>query len=158
MEPAAPADSFFDFSLFGWPWTGLVTLFALFVYYGLAFRVGKARQRHGVHAPSTDGPIEFMTAFRIQQNTLEQLVVFLPLLWMAALSSRDELAALIGVFWPVSRIIYAMGYLAAPKKRATGFVFGVVVLAALFALVAVQLVQSLLFFAGEQPPALAHPH
>lgn len=151
MEPAS--ESFFDFSLFGWPWTGLVTLFTLFIYYVLAFRVGKARARHGVPAPSMEGPVEFQKAMRIQINTMEQLVVFLPLLWMAALSSRDELAAAIGIFWPISRIMYAIGYSSPePKKRHAGFIFGVVVLVALFAIVGVQLIHSLMFFAQEQPP------
>lgn len=145
MEPEN-APSFFDFNLFGWPFTGLVTLFALAVYFWTTWNVGKARRAHGVQAPSMTGPDAFMRAFRTQQNTLEQLVLFLPLLWMAALSSRDEIAAAIGVIWPVARIAYALGYTREGGKRAAGFMVGMLVSIALFLLCAVQMVNSLFAF------------
>lgn len=150
MEPIAetPAPSFFDFSLFGWPLTGLVTLFALAVYLWLGYNVGKARKTYNVPAPAMQGPEPFLCIMRAHLNTLEQLALFLPLLWMAALSSRDEVAALIGFFWPVSRILYALGYIKEPRQRFTGFLMGIGVLGLLFLISAVQMVQSLFFFQG----------
>lgn len=145
MEPET--ESFLDFNMFGWPWTGMVTLLALAVYYMFVIRVSLARKAHNVPAPAADGPVEFLKALRIQLNTLEQLVVFLPLLWMAAFSARDELAALIGVLWPISRLVYASGYQNDDAKaRAPGFILGFLVLFALFVLVAVRLIHSLLFW------------
>ncbi|HVY12628.1 MAG TPA: MAPEG family protein [Alphaproteobacteria bacterium] len=133
-----------DFNVFGWPYTGFVTLFALLVYFAFAFRVGRARVKYNVPAPAMDGPPEFLCAMRVQMNTLEQLIVFLPLLWIAALSSRDEIAALIGATWPLARLIYAAGYTRGPDKRHMGFILGLLPLLALFLLAVVQLVRSAL--------------
>jgi len=104
------------------PLTTLVAIFALLVYVGLSFTVGRARARHGVIAPSTEGPPEFMRAMRVQMNTLEQLIVFLPALWMFAALWGDRPAALIGIFWPLARLHYARAYLAAPESRGPGFI------------------------------------
>lgn len=141
LEAPPSALDFFD--VFGWPWTGLVALLTLLVYFVLTFQVGQARRKYKIQAPEMNGPPEFLRVLRVQLNTLEQMVAFLPLLFMAALCSRDEVAAAIGVFWPVSRIVYALGYYKAPEKRHIGFLIGLFVVVALFVLVAVQLVRSL---------------
>jgi len=140
VPPMSPA----DFDVFGWPWTGFVTLFTLLVYFAVTFQVGQARRKYKVPAPEMHGAAEFMRVVRVQMNTLEQMVIFLPLLWMAALCSHDGIAAGIGVLWPVSRILYAVGYYKAAEKRHIGFLLGFLVVLVLFGLVAVQLVRSLL--------------
>ncbi len=132
-----------ELNLFGWPWTGLVTLFTLLVVFVLAYQVGRARSKYKVPAPNTHGPEEFVRAMRVHANSVEYLVIFLPLLWMAALATRDEIAAIIGVFWPISRIIYATGYYKDAKKRMPGFVMGVGVIVVLFVACAIQIVRSL---------------
>jgi glutathione S-transferase len=153
MEFAAP--SFFDFNVFGWPFSGLVTLFALAIYFMFALKVATARIKYKVPPPATDGPPEFLRILRVQANTLEQIVIFLPLLWMAAFATHDAMAALIGIFWPVSRLVYAAGYYKDAKKRLPGFIFGTGVLFLLFLIVGVQLVRSAFFWddpAGIQAP------
>ena len=62
--------------------TAIVTFLALgqFILFGI--QVGSLRARHGVKAPATAGHEEFERMFRVHQNTLEQLVVFLPALWL----------------------------------------------------------------------------
>ncbi len=147
MEPAA--SSLFDFNVFGWPWTGLVTLFTLLVYFAFLFKVGRARSKYGVPAPQIDGPNEFRLAHRIQVNTGEHLIIFLPLLWIAALSTIDGLAASIGVIWPLSRIWYAAAYTKNPPARHPPFMVGVGVVVVLFALVAFELGHSLFFWHDE---------
>ena len=106
------------------PLTVLVTVFALLVYVGVTLAVGRARMRTGVKAPAMDGPAEFLRAVRVQMNTLEQLALFLPALWLFALAWGDRPAALVGVLWPLARIVYARAYMADPAKRGPGFAAG----------------------------------
>jgi glutathione S-transferase len=103
------------------PYTELVMVLALLVYYWTTFKVGSARGAHKVPAPSTDGPPEFQRIFRVQMNTLEQLILYLPSLWLFATSWGDLPAAVVGLFWPFGRILYARGYYAAAEKRSFGF-------------------------------------
>lgn len=109
---------------FAYPLTGLVTIFVLCVYFWMAFQVGKARQRFGVPAPRMDGPEDFLRVLRVQGNTTEGLVLFLPALWLFALTIGDGWAALVGVFYPVGRIVYALGYYKEALKRSRGFTIG----------------------------------
>lgn len=106
----------------GFPLTVLVTVFALLVYVGVSFAVGRARMRHGVQAPAMEGPPEFMRAVRVQMNTLEQLALFLPAIWLFALAWGDRPAAAIGVLWPLARLLYARTYMSDPAKRGPGFI------------------------------------
>jgi len=111
---------------FAYPLTGLVTVFVLFVYFWMALQVGKARQRFDIPAPRMDGPEDFLRVLRVQGNTTEGLAIFLPALWLFALTIGDGWAALIGVFYPIGRIVYARGYYQEALKRSTGFTIGIV--------------------------------
>lgn len=102
-------------------WTSGVTLLALIVYFWATLRVGQARMKHGVEAPATTGAPEFERAFRIQQNTLEQIVFFLPSLWLFALLVSDMWAGVVGVAWVLGRVLYVFGYAKAAEKRGLGF-------------------------------------
>lgn len=102
-------------------WTAWTTLAALAVYFWMLANVGRARGKFKIAAPSTDGPIGFQSVLRVQMNTVEQLIMFLPALWMCAFYFSDRWAALGGAVWIVGRIIYAIGYYKAPAKRAFGF-------------------------------------
>lgn len=103
------------------PYTELVMVLALLVYLWMAFKVGAARGKYQVPAPATDGPPEFQRVFRAHMNTLEQLVLYLPALWLFATAWGDLPAAIVGVFWPIGRVLYATGYFAAAEKRRLGF-------------------------------------
>jgi len=111
--------------MFAYPLTAIVTIVSLLVYFAVTVNVGRARIKYNVMAPSTEGPEEFSRYFRVQMNTLEQIVAFLPVLWLAALSVHDGLAAAIGLFWPVGRVIYARNYYRNPAKRGPGFIVGI---------------------------------
>jgi glutathione S-transferase len=63
----------------------------------------------------------FQCAMRVQMNTLEQMITFLPALWMCAFFLNDRWAALGGAAWIVGRIAYALGYYKDPSKRSFGF-------------------------------------
>jgi len=101
--------------------TAWVTIASLLMYIWIFAKVGKARGMYHVPAPSTDGPVEFLTALRVQANTVEQLVIFLPLLWLCCIYLSDQIAAILGATWVVGRILYALGYYQAPAKRSLGF-------------------------------------
>ncbi|MBW7835832.1 MAG: MAPEG family protein [Sphingomonadales bacterium] len=101
--------------------TALVSVLALayFIWTGMA--VGRARAKHGVKAPAVTGPEEFNRTFRVQQNTLEQIVVFLPSLWLAQALANAIWVPLVGLVWIVGRILYGASYQRDPKSRSTGF-------------------------------------
>ena len=99
----------------------VVTLAALITYQGTAMAVGQARVKHKVMPPATSGPEEFERALRVQQNTLEQLVFFLPTFWLAALLGSETWACLLGFIWVGGRVAYGIGYRQAPGKRGPGF-------------------------------------
>ncbi len=90
-----------------------------FILFGIL--VGKAREQHGVMAPAVSGNEEFERVYRVQMNTLEQLVCFLPALFMASAYWSPALVALIGCVYLVGRFIYSNAYVADPKKRGLGF-------------------------------------
>ena len=58
----------------------------------------------------------------MQLNTLEQLGIILPFLWVAAVYPIDAqwLAPLIGILWLIARVLYLRLYTADPEKRLVG--------------------------------------
>jgi len=98
-----------------------VTLAALITYQGTAMAVGQARVKHKVMPPASAGPEGFERALRVQQNTLEQLVFFLPTFWLAALLGPEAWASLLGFIWVGGRVAYGVGYRIDPSKRGPGF-------------------------------------
>ena len=102
------------------PFTALVTVAALVLTFVLSLRVGNMRRKHGVKAPVSTGHPEFEAANRIHQNTIEQLVLFLPVLWLALYVLGDAITGLIGAVWIVGRIVYANAYARDPASRGPG--------------------------------------
>ncbi len=103
------------------PLTTLAIVVALFVFFGLAINVGRARATWNVPAPMSTGHPEFDKRFRVQMNTLEQLIMFLPAIILAAPVLGDLITALLGFTWSLGRILYAKLYYADPAKRGPGF-------------------------------------
>jgi uncharacterized membrane protein YecN with MAPEG domain len=99
----------------------LVTLISLLVLFWTGIRVSRARGTYGIKAPATTGHEEFERHFRVQMNTLEGIVLFLPSLWLFALFGNEPIAAGLGVIWIIGRIIYAVTYVRDPAKRSAGF-------------------------------------
>ena len=104
-----------------YPLTTLSSCLALFVYIAVFIVAGKARTTYGVAAPSVSGNLEFEKRYRVQMNTLEQLVLFLPALWLALPVFGDRNTAAIGLIWSVGRVLYAVAYVRNPKTRSLGF-------------------------------------
>jgi uncharacterized membrane protein YecN with MAPEG domain len=99
----------------------IVTLVALLVYVWMSLRVAGARKACGIHAPQMTGDAALERHIRVQANTLEWLPIFIVSLWLFALYWNDRVAAVVGVIWILGRVIYALGYVADPKKREIGF-------------------------------------
>lgn len=111
---------------FAYPWAGLATIAALLVFLWTGVMVGRARGRYGIRAPATSGDPAFERVFRVQMNTLEQLVFLLPTLWLSAVVFSDRWSALAGAVWVVGRIVYALAYYSEAGKRGPGFMLTVV--------------------------------
>lgn len=103
------------------PWPSLVTVIALLTYFVVTANVGRARAKYGVKPPAMSGNPDFERVLRVQQNTLEQLIVFLPALWIFSLFVNPIWGAALGAAWILGRIFYAWGYYQAPEKRLIGF-------------------------------------
>jgi len=99
----------------------LVTALTLIVYQVLTVNVGRARMKYKIMPPAMSGDENFERVVRVQQNTLEQLVFFLPALWLFSVYVNPFWGAGLGVVWLVGRIIYAWGYYQAAEKRIAGF-------------------------------------
>jgi glutathione S-transferase len=103
--------------------SAIVTVLAVAFYFHSAMRVGILRGRLGIKAPATSGQPEFDRAYRVQLNTLEQMGIFLPLLWVNAIYPiLPWLAPMVGVVWIIGRFIYRASYMADPEKRIRGAV------------------------------------
>ena len=74
----------------------LVTLLALLEYSILGAMVGRARQTYGVEAPATTGNPDFERYFRVHENTLEALIVFIPAFWIFSLTRELSLRRRVG--------------------------------------------------------------
>lgn len=103
------------------PWTSLIAVLALIVYFVLTLNVGRARMKYKVQPPAMTGDPNFERVVRVQQNTLEQIVLFLPALWLFSNFVSPVWSAGIGAVWIVGRILFAWGYYQAPEKRFIGF-------------------------------------
>ena len=114
------------------PWPSLATVAALLVYYVLCINVSRARAKYDVPAPKMSGDPNFERVLRVQLNTVEQLVIFLPLLWIFSFFISPVWAGVLGGVWAIGRIIFAWGYYQAAEKRAIGFGIGALVILALF--------------------------
>ena len=115
------------------PYVDIVTALALlqFIFFGV--RVGRARDRYGVKAPATTGNEIFERHFRVQQNTLEVLVVMIPGLYLFSRYFNPLWAAALGVVYLIGRQVYASSYVKDPAKRGPGY--GLTVLPLLILLV-----------------------
>lgn len=101
--------------------SALVTIgISLFTMY-LAFHVWSARRKHKSKAYEHTDNKEVLIAMRAHMNTIENSIVFLPLLWVATVFSSALVAGSIWVVWFIARVCYGLLYLAEPKRRQIPF-------------------------------------
>ena|ERR1700761_1755287 len=102
----------------------IVTALAVLQFLWFAMRVGKARETYGVAAPAIAGNPLFERHARVQQNTLEQLIMFIPGLYLFSHYFNPLYAAALGVIYLIGRTLYAFGYVKDPRARSAGFLTG----------------------------------
>jgi hypothetical protein len=103
------------------PYVDIVTALAVLQFVVFGFKVGGARGRLGVKAPATTGNEVFERYFRVQQNTMEMLVVFIPGLYLFSRYFSPLIAVALGVIYLIGREIYAASYVKEPAKRSAGY-------------------------------------
>lgn len=109
-----------------YPLTAGATLLLVMLMFGTAWNVGRAREKYGVKAPATTGNEYFERAYRIQLNTMEWAMVFLPTLWLFAAYVGDRHALVAGLVGLAGRVLYAISYQRDPATRGTGFMIGMI--------------------------------
>lgn len=100
----------------------IVTVVALlqFVFFGV--RASAARAKAGLTAPAITGDPVFERTFRVQQNTMELLVVLLPAMWMFAYAVNPLWAAALGSIFIAARFVYSATYIKNSAARGPSFV------------------------------------
>jgi len=99
----------------------IVAILALAQFVLFSIQVGSMRAKHDVRAPAITGHPDFERMFRIQQNTMEQLVVFIPVLWIFGYLVNPFWGAAIGLVFIIGRFMYRASYLKDPAARGMGF-------------------------------------
>ncbi len=105
-------------------YVALVTILILMQYVFFTMQAGMARGKGEVKAPAISGDENFERHCRVQTNTVEQLIVTLPAMWICAHYFRTDVAAILGVVFLVGRFLYARAYVKDPASRGLGFVSG----------------------------------
>lgn len=104
-------------------YVALVTLLLLSQYFFFTIRVGQSRGE--IKAPAMTGSEEFERKLRVQLNTLEQLIIAIPAMWICAHYFSANVAAILGVGFFIGRALFSMAYTSDPTKRAPGMILGV---------------------------------
>jgi hypothetical protein len=99
----------------------IVTALALLQFIYFAMRVAGARGKYGIKAPAVTGNEMFERHFRVQQNTLEQLVLFIPGLHLFSSYFNPLWGAALGVVYLIGRQVYEASYVRNPASRGAGF-------------------------------------
>ncbi len=101
--------------------TAIVIGLALIEYAVFTMLCGRARARCGIVAPATSGNPTFERYFRVQQNSVEQLVIFVPAMFLFGRYVSAPIGAGLGLVFILGRALFARGYYQDPPKRASGF-------------------------------------
>src|SRR5664279_4704871 len=107
----------------------LMTLLAILWYVVTIYQVVRAHSKYKILAPAMSGHPALERAVRVQTNTLEQIVAFLPAMWIYAWFGNPRWAAIACAVWILGRIIYSVGYWVDEKKRGPGFTISFIALA-----------------------------
>ena len=103
------------------PLVHIVIGLALVQFLFFCFAVGKARGTYKVAAPATTGNEMFERYFRVQMNTLELLVIFVPSMLLFGQYFGAYIATALGIIYLIGRTIYFMSYVKDPKSRSMGY-------------------------------------
>ena len=96
----------------------IIILLALLQYLFFAIRTGFSRGKYKVPAPKTVGHETWERMYRVHQNTLEQLIVFIPALLAFSYYVSPKWALIPGLGFLIARQVYSHMYIKDPPKRA----------------------------------------
>jgi len=116
----------------------IIILLALIQYMAFSLRTGISRPKYGVLPPKTTGNEIWERIYRVHQNTLEQIVVFIPSLLLFSYYVSARWAVLPGVAYLIARQIYSYRYIKDPASRGfppTFFINVVLILGSLIGII-----------------------
>lgn len=122
----------------------IVVMLALLQYMYFGILVGRARSAAQIDAPAVVGDDNFERHFRAHQNTLEQLMVFVPAILACGMFVSGLYVALVGLVFIVGRAMYFNRYVNEPTKRGPGMLLTAVANLALILLAIISAVSSLI--------------
>ena len=108
------------------PLIELVAALAVLQFLLFGAYTGKAREKSGLKAPAMTGDSGFERMYRVQMNTLEVMIAFLPALYLAALHWPVYVVAPLGAIYLVGRHLYWRAYVTDPAKRGLGFILSII--------------------------------
>ena len=103
------------------PLINIVVGLALVQFLFFSFAVGRARGTYKIAAPATTGNEMFERYFRVQMNTLELLIIFVPSILLFGQYTGAYLATALGVIYLIGRMLYFTSYVKDPKSRSAGY-------------------------------------
>ncbi len=114
--------------------TQIMILLSILQFFGFGILVGRARSKYHIAPPAMSGHPIVERQIRIQQNTLEVLMMLLPSLWIATHYYPDWLTAGLTTIYFLGRLVYLHGYMKAPERRHLGYGLSVIPIFALIIL------------------------
>jgi glutathione S-transferase len=99
----------------------LVAIIAVLQFLSFGALTGRARRQSGLKAPAITGNEGFERMYRVQMNTLELLIAFLPALFLAAKYWPAYWVSGLGVVYVIGRFAYWRAYVTDPSTRTLGF-------------------------------------
>ncbi|RLA41182.1 MAG: MAPEG family protein [Gammaproteobacteria bacterium] len=105
-------------------YVAFVTLLLVTQYLYFMAMVGKARGDADITPPAVTGDETFERNLRVQLNTLEQLMVTLPAMWVCAHYFGTAFAGTMGLTFFAGRVVYRSAYLTDPTTRGKGMMIG----------------------------------
>lgn len=98
-------------------YTIIVIAIALIQYQWFGLRTGISRPKYNVQPPKTTGDETWERIFRVHQNTMEQLVVFIPCMLAFTYYVSQTWAVVLGVLFIIFRQYYSYMYVKNPPDR-----------------------------------------
>lgn len=103
-------------------YTALIILLALCQYAFFLARTGFGRTKYNVPAPDMTGNDTWERILRVQQNTAEQLILFIPATVAFAHYVNHFWVLAPGLMFLLGRQYYSHMYIKNPNKRAAGMI------------------------------------
>lgn len=103
----------------------LIILLALLQLFVFAQLTGMARLKYKVAAPAVTGNENFERYYRVQMNTIELIILFVPSIYIASIYWSPYLMASLGVIYLMGRVLYFFAYTRG-KNRAAGYLMSLI--------------------------------